>query len=436
VTAGGPRRGATVGVVFLALFLDCLVFGMLFPLTERIFAHYQQADEGLYALARQAIAAVAGPTDPRQEAALFGGVLIGLYALTQFVSAPFWGRISDRIGRRPVILISLAGTVAANLLWAFTDSFAWLVASRLLAGGLSGSVVVANAAVADITPPEGRARAMGLVGMAFGLGFVLGPAIGGMSYELRPAALDAWLHPFACTALVAAGLAGVNLILAWRGFGETLDPARRQPEPAGARTANPLRLFSAGLGPLAPRINLVFAAYTLLFAGMETTLVFLAAQRLDFSPADNVWLFLAMGLTTAAMQGAIFRPLAPRFGSRRLGVVGLAASIPGMACLAVCGLGGGEPWLWTGSVLLSVGTGLVFPALSTLVSLASDPARQGFAMGAFRSAGSLGRAAGPFLGAFLYFAWGPAAPYLLAAACLALPLFLLARIRLAEPTAA
>jgi MFS family permease len=420
-------------VVFLALFLDCLVFGMLFPLTERIFAHYQNSDEGLYALARQAIAAVAGPTQPQQEAALFGGVLIGLYALTQFVSAPFWGRISDRIGRRPVILISLAGTVSANLLWAFTDSFAWLVVSRLVAGGLSGSVVVANAAVGDITPPEGRARAMGLVGMAFGLGFVLGPAIGGLSYEWRPAALDAALHPFACTALVAAALAALNLALAWRGFGETLDSSRRDPTPG--RTANPLRLFTAGLGPVVPRINLVFAAYTLLFAGMETTLVFLTAQRLGFGPADNVWMFLAMGLTTAAMQGAVFRPLAPRLGARRLGILGLVASVPGMGCLALCGMGWGEPWLWTGAILLSVGTGLVFPALSTLVSLAADPARQGFAMGSFRSAGSLGRAAGPFLGAALYFAWGPQAPYLLAAVCLVLPLALLSALRLSEPGA-
>ncbi len=435
MTAGAAagRRGTTLGVVFLALFLDCVAFGMLFPLSAELLRFYREHDDGgLFAAALAWAAGLVPGTSLAQQEALFGGLVIGVYSLCQFVSAPWWGRLSDRIGRRPVLLIGLAGTLAANLLWACTASFTWFIAGRILAGAVNGSVVVANAAVGDLVEPARRARAMGLIGMAFGLGFVLGPALGAITYQ--PGWLDGVgpFHRFSVPALAASLLAAINLLWAWRSFAETLP--RGVPLPATGRTANPLALFTGGAGAAIPRINLVFCLYTLLFSGMEATLVFFAFERCGYGVGQVVWVFLAMGLATAAMQGGVFRPLAPRLGVRRMGVAGLALSIPGFALLAMVA-GPGQAWaLWTGSVVLACATGLTFPALSTLASLAADPARQGEAMGGFRSAGSLGRALGPYLGAVAYFGWWPGAPYLIGAVGLVLPLLLVAlTVRVAEP---
>jgi MFS family permease len=186
-------------------------------------------------------------------------------------------------------------------------------------------------------------------------------------------------------------------------------------------------MFRADLGRGVPTINGVFLIYTLLFSGMEATLVFLAADRLQFTPVGNGALFVAMGVVAAAVQGGVFRAGVRRWGPRRLSLVGMMAMVPGFALLALIDHHP-QPWLlWAGILLLAIGTGLVFPGLSTLASLAGDPARQGWVMGAYRSAGSLGRAFGPLLGALAYFA-APSIPYWICAGGLLLPLLLLARL--------
>jgi MFS family permease len=441
--AAASAGRTTVGIVFLVLFLDLIQFGIVFPIYGAMLDHYMQREAenpGLLAAMMGWAAHLVPTSDPNQRAALFGGILGALYSGLQFISAPFWGRLSDRHGRRPVLLVSLVGSFLASLLWVFAADFIILLAARFVAGLFAGNVSTANAAIADITTPENRGRAMALVGMAFGLGFVIGPAIGGMVWSLpwhpdSPSVLG--LNPFSAPALVATTLAGVNLAWAAKSFRETLPPERRATGDGGGRTANPFRLFAGDLGPAVPRINLAFTCYTLLFTGMEATLVFLCGdpRRLGWDPFHLGFLFVGMGLTTAATQG-LFRALIARAGPRRLGMAGLVLMIPGMICIGVSAWYPHAAILLTGCGILAVSTGLVFPAMSTLISLAADPTRQGWAMGGFRSAGALGRVVGPLVAAYAYFQISPAAPYLIAAAGAVVPIVVLLAVRHGDPISA
>ncbi|MBA2480891.1 MAG: MFS transporter [Planctomycetes bacterium] len=432
-TPPSGRSQTSLGVIFLVLFADLIGFSIIFPLYAEMLAHYLRNDAGLLAWAMSWVDHAYPGASFAQRAALFGGILGAAYATLQFLCAPAWGRLSDRIGRRPVLLFSIAGTALANVIWVFSGEFTMLLLSRLLAGVMTGNVSVANAAVADITTPQTRARGMGLIGMAFGLGFILGPAIGGLAYHYLPRVDDAatgWLTPFSTCAAIAAALSMVNLVWAFARFRETLPPERRVTTPAPGRTANPIQLFNPALGIGVPMINLAFTLHTLLFAGMEATLVFLSAEKCGYGPAANGALFAAMGFLSAMMQGGVFRRLSPRVGERPLAAAGFIILVPGFLLIGLVDWYP-HPWLlWTGVIVLACGTGLVFPALNTMASLAGDPQRQGWVLGTFRSAGSLGRAAGPLLGALIYFMWRPAAPYLVGAIGMLLPLIIIMRVRL------
>ena len=422
-----------MGGIFLVLFIDLVGFSIVFPLFAHLLDHYAAQGSGLLASAMAVAERVVPVSGHWQRAALFGGMLGAFYSLLQFVAAPWWGRLSDRVGRRPVLLASIIGNTLAYLVWIFAADFTLLLLSRLLAGLMTGNTSAATAAVADISTPATRARGMGMVGMAFGLGFLLGPAIGGLSYELLPrldqidvlAALGA--NPFSTPALVAFLLSLTNLLWVYFRFRETLPPARRQVD-AGERSASPLVIFAPTLGRATVTVNSAFALHILLFSGMEATLVFIAAQRCGFSVFDTTWLFVAMGLVTAAVQGGVFRRLPPGTDQRRVAMAGLLALMPGYLGIALVNWLPQAWLLYLGVCVLSVGTGLVFPALSTLASLAADGANQGRAMGALRSAGALGRAAGPLLAAVIYFVWSPAAPYLFAAAGVVVPILLVQRL--------
>lgn len=428
-SSNGSGRRVSFGVIFLVLFLDLVGFGILFPLYPEMMRHYLEHQPGLLTPLLDAISAWFPQASEAQRITLFGGILTGAYAAVQFLSAPFWGRVSDRVGRRPIMLLSLLASVGAGVLWVVADSFNLLLLSRLLAAFFGGAAISATAAVADVTDtPAARARGMGLVGMAFGLGFILGPVVGGLTWWGLPRIdqLEVFqglgLHPFSSTALVAAALSVVNLLWAWRAFGETLPPARRG-QVTSERSANPMVLLLGN--PTQVRLNVTALAHSLLFSGMETTLGFLVWQRLAYEPMQIGFLFAGMGLVSALMQGGVFRRLAPRTGARPLAVVGFIVLAFGFAVVALV-----DPWpstglLWAGVILLACGTGLVFPALTTLTSLAADERTQGRALGAFRSAGSLGRAIGPLLAAISYFTIAPSAPYWTGAALMIIPLLLL-----------
>ncbi len=428
VPGAAPRRGI-LGIVFLTLFLDLVGFSIIFPLFAAKLDFYMARDSGLLHWAMSLVAWA--PRD--QQAALFGGLLGALYAGIQFITAPIWGRVSDRIGRRPVLLAGLIGSFAAYALWVVSADFTIFLVSRLIAGFMSGNVSTANAAVSDLTTAENRSKAMAVVGMSFGLGFVVGPAIGGLTAHLRiddPAATAVLaLHPFSVPALIAAGLSGFNLLWAWFAFPETLPPERRAQPVEGGRTINPVQLFDRRLGDGVPLINGTFLLHTLLFSGMEATLVFLASHRLGWGPGALGILFTGIGVGSALVQGAVFRRHANRIGVRRLGLIGLACLMPGFILISLVDWFPTAGLLIAGMAFLAVSSGLVFPALSTLASLAGDPQRQGWVLGTFRSSSALGRAIGPLLAAWIYLLWRPGGTYLVYAALVVVPVTLLLRLR-------
>ncbi|MFP4281503.1 MAG: MFS transporter [Opitutales bacterium] len=426
---GSSKR--SLGTIFLVVFLDLVGFSIIFPLFPAMLEWYL-GREGEASLLGQLITQLeawtpAGENNAFLVTVLFGGVLGSLYSLLQFACAPLWGRLSDRIGRRRVLLFTVAGTALSYLVWVFSGDFVVLLLARVLGGIMAGNIAVATAAVADVTSRENRSRGMALIGVAFGLGFVAGPALGGLAslwnpLETLPGAAAWGLHPFSFPAACALVLALVNWVWVARSFPET----RPTPSaaPVAVEAAGERRGWFSFLTVRNQRVGHAIAVYFVLlvaFSAMEFSLTFLAVERFAYSPRDLTGVFLFVGLVLALTQGWFVRRYAGRIGETRCVVGGLVAGALGLAAL---GLAQGAGLFYGGLALLGIGIGVTSPTLSALVSLYADPTRQGAYLGAFRSAGALARAVGPLLGAVLYWGQGSTTAYLAGAACLVLALLL------------
>jgi DHA1 family tetracycline resistance protein-like MFS transporter len=364
------RRHASLAILFVIVFIDLLGFGMVIPVLP------------LYA-----------KTLGGQEA--WVGLLSSGYSAMQFVFAPIWGRLSDRIGRRPVLLVSIAMTALAFALYGLAGSFAWLLVARLFAGVATANIAIAQAYVADVTTPETRAKGMGLIGAAFGLGFVLGPAFGGL--------LSRW--SLAAPSFAAAGLAAVNLVAAWFVLGE---PSQRQAAGHGAR---PRGLAALRTELSKPGVLALIAIYFLAiaaFSAMENTYAFLATDRYGLDTQKVFYLFAYIGVIVVVVQGGLIGPLTRRFGEKRLLVAGLLLQCAGLGALPFAtGLAG----LLLATAPLALGSGLTSPALSSLLSRLARADDQGGTLGLGQSAAAFGRIVGPEAGTWTYSAHGPAVPY-------------------------
>jgi multidrug resistance protein len=365
------RRLSPLAVVFLTVFIDLVGFGIVIPLVP------------LYA-------------EAYRPSPFAFGVLMASFSAMQFLFAPLLGRLSDRIGRRPVLLVSLLGSFLSYLLFAFSSSFALLLASRVLAGIMGANIGTAQAVIADVTPQGDRARGMGLIGMAFGLGFVFGPAIGGFAVKV---------HPF-LPGLVAAGLSLVAFVWAFFGLPETR-PAAAALRPA--RRAFPLRaVIQAVRLPVVGPLLVITLINTTAFSNFEATFAQFARSRFGHDPSTVSWLFVLIGVTAAIVQGGLIRRLVPLLGEARLIGIGatlLALSFAGL--VLVSGHGG----LIALVVTTAAGSGLTNPALAGLLSRSTDAAEQGEILGAAQSLSSLGRIIGPFWGEHVWFRWEAAGPY-------------------------
>jgi MFS family permease len=389
------RSRSALGVLFLVVFVDLLGFGMVIPVMALYAKHLGAAESST-------------------------GWLSTGFSLMQLGFAPVWGVLSDRIGRRPVLLISIAMTAVAFLGYALAPTFGWLLVSRLFAGAATANIAIAQAYVADVTTPEGRAKGMGVIGAAFGLGFVFGPAIGG------------WLsgYSLAWPGLAAAGLSAVNLVAAWILLPE---PAVRSQ--AGAELKHRMGALLAALTrPGIRRLLVIFFLITLAFSAMEATYAFLAQAYYGLDNRGVVFSFLVIGVLVVIVQGGLIGPLTRAFGERRLLVVGAALQAGSLLWLPFAHgwfpAGVALPaWLSPGfvelavaSAPLSVGSGLTAPALSALLSKLSRADAQGGTLGIGQSASALGRVLGPISGTSSY-AYAPPGthpwPYLGAAALMA-----------------
>jgi MFS family permease len=389
VGAAPPElRHGSLGTLFLTIFLDLLGFGLVIPFLPGIARRLGASD--------------------------FVATLPGaVFSVAQFVFIPIWGRLSDRVGRRPVLLWSIAASAMGMAVLGFAPDLTWLFVARIWSGIATGNIAVAQAYIADVTTPEKRARGMAIIGIAFGLGFIFGPFIGG---ELSRFAIHG--RPGMLPPLVAAGLSTINLLMALRTLPESLPPERRG---ASVRRASPIDLEALRRAVSVPGIGAAVAINFmsfLWFSGMEQTFRLFTADRFAMSDAATGRIFGLVGIVSATVQGAIVPRLVPRAGEARLvraGLVvqGIAFALLGMSPM----LGGGAlAALWTSAGLIALGNGLQGPTLPAYVSRRASGTAQGTTLGAMQSASALARSLGPLVGGALYAAINPRAPYLIGAA--------------------
>ena len=394
-------RKPSVLVVFLTVFIDLIGFGIVVPLVPLYSRHF-----GAHGVVI--------------------GAIIASFSAMQFIFSPIWGRLSDRYGRRPVLLISTAGAACSYVLFALSSglsnhasAIALMIVSRAFAGLCGGNITVAQAYIADISPPEQRSRRMGLIGMAFGLGFIFGPAIGGLSLKYLGSTGPGW---------VAAALCAANFILALFILVESRKPTSEPVahRPHLAQWAHTLSHPKIGL------LVVVFFLATFCFSCFESTLPLVVSdnfhlnvQKDETSASTVAYLFVYCGLIGAFVQGGAIGRLVKKLGEPKLIAVSLMLTgmslamlpfIGGKADLSWSGLfhAEGRPWLaMLGALgLLSVGSSLTRPPLFGLLSNLTAAHEQGANIGVAQGAGSLARILGPI------FATGllpirPALPYLI-----------------------
>jgi len=420
----GPRRRPPLppgfGIIWTTVALDLVGFGIVLPVLP------------LYARRYHASPATAG-------------ALVAAFSLAQLLASPIWGRVSDRVGRKPVLIVSLVGTALGSLFTGLAAGLPLLFVGRLVDGASGASVSVAQASVADIARPDQRARLFGLLGAAFGLGFVLGPALGGLLAPISPRL------PFFAAAVVA----GVNALVAVRRLPETKRPAG--PPPARARLGTgradgPLpSAGSAGVvagdaltpatqagqgqateaaggisaraapispppvaGPAAwrqpPVLVLIGVSFLSLvaFSAFEGTFSLFSEQRLGLRESSAYFVFFIIGVLIALVEIGLVHPAVRRLGERGALQAGLVLNAAGLALLPAVH---SRWWLAPSLVLLTAGEGLITPTLASTVAGQVEPRARGEVLGVQQSAGGLARVIGPSLGGLAFGAYGPGMPY-------------------------
>jgi len=399
------KRNPSILVIFLTVFIDLIGFGIVVPLVPLYSKHCGASG-------------------------LIIGAIIASYSAMQFIFAPIWGRLSDRLGRRPILLTSTAGAAVSYALFAIASGMQnstaalWsMFAARAFAGVCGGNITVAQAYIADITPPENRSKKMGLIGMAFGLGFIFGPAIGGVGLKFLGTTGPGWL---------AASLCACNFILAFLILAESL-------QPSSEHAKNRPRFQQWGHIMAQPGVGLligVFFLATFAFSCFESTLPLLINDNFNLGvtvdetkPATTViYLFIFCGVIGAVVQGGAIGRLVKKFGETKLIASSLVMTGISLALLPL--IKGQGPLFWThlfrsGELpwiemllalgLLAVGSSLTRPPVFGMLSNLAAANEQGATIGVAQSAGSLARIIGPLFAATLY-THIPPLPYLICGA--------------------
>jgi MFS family permease len=318
----------------------------------------------------------------------------------QTLAAPIWGRLSDRAGRRPVLMVSMAAAALAYLWMAFADALWMLFAARALAGICAGNIGAAQAYIADVTPPEKRAHGMGMIGAAFGLGFIIGPALGGVVAGHNTATAD-----LRTPGLIACGLSLVALLGVLVVLKESL-PAGLPPRPRKGRIA---ALRDALARKSLARLLVVFFLAIVAFGGMEATFALWAMAQFNYGPAQIGYIFTYIGVLSAVMQGGLIGRLTARFGEEKLLVAGLALIALGLLAIPAAH---DLPMLVVAVSCLALGMGAMQPSLNSLISRRAGVDEQGEILGVAQSVASLSRVLGPLLAGALFAGLGRDSPFL------------------------
>jgi len=402
------KRQPAPPFILITLLIDVMGFGMLLPVLPALVGEF---------------------TDSRDAQTYWYGALILTFGLTQFFCAPVLGALSDRFGRRPVLLASIFGLGLMFIVSALATSLTGLLLARIVGGMLAANFAVANAYVADLTTPENRARSFGMVGAAFGIGYIIGPMVGGLlgTIDIR--------LPF----YVAAALSAANFLYGWFVVPESLPRERRRP--FAWRRAAPFAAL-AGLAALRP-VGTLVAVIAVANLGqfiLHGTWVLYTDFRFDWGPREAGLSLFVVGLMAALVQGVLLGVLMRRLGERRLVLAGLASGAIAYAAYGLATAG----WLMYAIIFANLLAFAVGPALHAIVSKAADPAEQGVSMGALAALNSLMAVAAPLIGVPLLAEashlpagdWRIGAPFFMSALLALVALALAARHFARQPAAA
>jgi DHA1 family tetracycline resistance protein-like MFS transporter len=343
------------------------------------------------------------------------GFLLAAYPAFQFVFSPIWGRLSDRVGRKPVMLATILGSVGALTLLGLSDSLLGLFAGRILGGIFGANISVATAYVADVTREEERTRWMGMVGACYGIGFVLGPALGGLlapnldgswpASVVFGATLSAYIEPFGygIPMLLAAVMAAINFVFA---SGVLAEPNRHASRDPSAGRLEVLR------NPAVRRLCTINLIFSLAVTQLESVFAYFMIDRFRFDAMNVAFILVGMAILMVGIQGGAIRHLAASFGERKLSLAGFA--LMGVSLLAVPFMPT-VGWILVPLALSAIGRGIGQPPILSLVSMTASPSERGSVMGTFQSSASLARVLGPTAAGSLY-ALYRGGPFVLAAA--------------------
>jgi len=374
--ASGATRASPLVIVFVTIFIDLLGFGIIIPLLP-FYAESFGAN------------------------ALTVGLLSSSFSLMQFLFAPVWGRLSDRVGRRPIILLGLLGSSVSYLIFGLANSLVVLFIARIAAGIAGANIPTAQAFIADTTAPENRAKGMGLVGAAFGLGFIFGPAVGGF--------LSQW--GYGVPSLFASALSLANFIAAFFLLPESRTEAARRADLATAPKGRIEALQRALTRPFLPTLLLLHFVVVAGFAGFEATFALFGERRFEFTATTIGYMFAFVGVVLAIVQGTLVGRVVKLLSEPR--VVSLALLILAVGLLGI-GLSESVVMLTAASGLIAVGMGFNSPSVVSLISRLSGQDEQGGVLGVTQSLASLARVVGPAWGGFTFDQYGISVPFVVA----------------------
>ena len=382
-----------LGSLFVVSVIDILGFGILIPLVPYMGVRFNTPPEWITPV-------------------------MGAYSLCQLIAAPFWGRLSDRYGRRPILMTSLAGACVSYLILGFAGNIWWLLLSRALGGFMAGNISAAFAYASDVSEPQKRAASLGLIGAAIGIGFTVGPAIGGVlaGDDLRTAS---FLRP----ATVSACLSVLAILLVTFMLPES-NTAQKRAERGELRRSGPVRLLLER-----PMLRFIAGAallVTIAQSTLDSILGIWALNKYGYGPRTFGVLMFCIASFAILTQGVLVRFLVPRLGEPKLATIGVLIFVIGMVIVAQSS----SPILTViGLAMCGIGVGAFAPSNSALASKQSHAHDRGAVMGTYQSSTSLARIIGPFTSGPLYAVLGPNAPFL-AGACVALPaVYLIWRVR-------
>ncbi len=381
-------------ILLFILFIDTVGFGMINPLLPFYAEHFG-----------------ASP--------FVVGLVMASYSLAQFAAAPFWGRLSDRVGRRPVLIVSLAGGAAAYVWLGYADELWMLFAARLAGGAMAGSITAVFAYITDITTPENRAKGMGRLGAAFSLAFIAGPALVGLLAGSDPALAD-----YRTPMLAAAGFSFLAFGISFFILKESLSKEKRRRLAEKPRSQRWAQFRAALAQPNMGRLIVLIFLTTFVFAGMEATLAIWSNRQFGWGPAQNGYFFAFIGILSATIQGGLIGRLTKKFGEARLIIFGIGLFTIGLGLIP---FSSSLLYFSLAMIFIVIGFSLRSPSLNSLFSFQGKDEDKGSIMGINRSTNTLAKAFGPACAGYLFATLGRNWTYFSGALLMGLVFLLAAR---------